>query len=1335
MLTLVFTDLVGSTALKTEMGDHAVSDLIARHRAHIERLTAQLDGRVIDWAGDGCFLTFETSSAAVLFGLKLQQAHSAESDLPGVRIGVHIGEVTETPLPGQPAPRVEGLAVDLSARIGSLAVPTQVLMSSAVFNSVRQRLRGDDLGAPIVWLAHGAYELKGFDDPLEICEAGIEGVSPLAPPSGSEKAHRSVTPTEEETLGWRPAVGLNVPRREHWILEDSIGEGGYGEVWLAIHEKTKAKRVFKFCYEPERVRGLKREVVLFRLLKESLGHREDIAQILDWEFERAPYFLESEYTEGGDLRDWSAGHGGLDKIPLKTRLEIVAQVAVALGAAHSVGVLHKDIKPANVLISEVAGKDKPRASLTDFGIGLIVDPGALAAQGITAAGLTQTLVSSSSSDSGAGAGTRLYMAPEIIEGKSATTLSDIYSLGVVLYQMATGDLTHAIAPGWERDIEDELLREDIGLCIDGDPDRRIKSADELAERLRGLDDRREALRKQRAARRRRRMLTASTIVGPIVTALILAFAFQQTRLVGEANRQREAAEAASEQARESAAAAEAARLEAEQQRNEAVALRAEAERGQYVANTRLAATMLDAGNIPSAQAVLKNTPAAYRDWEWGYLVNRAWPPADKQLTGIPVAPPGATSADLWRGASSRLVTTLVGHAGQVQDVVFHPDGQRVITNSKDGTVRVWDIASGKELRQIVVPPTSAPLTVVIDPAGRWLWMPNGIRSLGLWDIDTGELIREFHGHTDGTAALRFSSDGRLAASASLDRTYAVWDVSTGERLDTLTVPLAQATEFNPDAVFLPDSTRLIVAMPDNRIVEWDYGSGEVVRTVQGPRPKEFSAGRIRPDGRAVASFAASLGGQVIWGTETGDEIASGSYGLTNFINPIMWAPDGLALLYRGAEVAYVMPVDGSAATGKAIRVAASSGFYPGAFSPSGILTAMPDADGPVRIFAPAERAASPEDTVQAHSDIAYTGRFSNDGTLLATGSFDGTVRIMNADTLETIRDFQAHNGEITTLTFSLDDRYLYTFGHDDFTRLWDVETGVKLFETKGNLPSTFAGGVRGGSVRVSSHLLGGLGIAPDMTRVVHPSGPGELTVKKIPSGEIDFVARYDQEWSYKNEFSPDGNFLLNLPYQETFLTLFDGHTGEIVGELRGHRAQIVDRRFSPDGSRILTASVDGTVRVWDGRTGAALLTIEVGGAGTFTAGFSPDGALIAAVTPDGRGAIYNADTGEEVAKLSGHGELVSGVSFSPDGQRLLTSCMDNVTRVWNLQGDILAELQLGEGELLYYTSWSPDGRSIVTTSSSGKVRVWRAVDWTAFTDPVAAEESFEDQLANARLAR
>jgi serine/threonine protein kinase/class 3 adenylate cyclase/dienelactone hydrolase len=523
VLTLVFTDLVDSTALKAEIGDDAAGDLIERHRQHVQAFCSSNDGRVIDWAGDGCFMTYETPSAAVRFSLALQQTHSDSPDLPKVRVGIHMGEVSERTGPDGPSgpPRVEGLAVDLAARIQSLSAPGQILMSNAVFNNARQRLNSKTVEMHIAWRAHGGYLFKGFDDPLDIGEVGIEGISPLNTPEGSEKAKRAVAPTDEEALGWRPAAGLIIPGHDHWVLVDHLGVGGFGEVWLASNSHSGEKHVFKFCFQPDRVRGLKREVVLFRLLKETLGDREDIARVLDWEFEKAPYFIEAEYSEGGDLKQWAEEQEGIENVPLDTRLDVVGQVARALSAAHGAGVLHKDVKPTNILLTK--GAEKPRAILTDFGIGLLTDPNALKEKGITATGLTETLVAGSSSST---SGTGMYLAPELHEGKAPSAKSDIFSLGVVLYQMVVGDLSRSIASGWERDVDDLVLREDIAACVDRDPENRLDDAAELADRLDRLGERQSAAGLiERGARRRRKAASlavpALALVSLIAISLVL----------------------------------------------------------------------------------------------------------------------------------------------------------------------------------------------------------------------------------------------------------------------------------------------------------------------------------------------------------------------------------------------------------------------------------------------------------------------------------------------------------------------------------------------------------------------------------------------------------------------------------------------------------------------------------------------------------------------------------------------------------------------------------------------------------------------------------------------
>ncbi len=198
VLALVFTDLVDSTALKARHGDVVGGELIARHRDHVTRLAREAGGRIVDWAGDGCFLTFETASAAVVFALRLQQIHKYETDLPGVRAGIHMGEVSVRKVNG--AQRVEGLIVDLTARISGLARAGQVLVSGAIQESAKQRLGIYEFGQPVRWGSYGPHTLKGFDEPVEIREAGLENLSLFQAPVASDKGRSSAQAAAETAI-------------------------------------------------------------------------------------------------------------------------------------------------------------------------------------------------------------------------------------------------------------------------------------------------------------------------------------------------------------------------------------------------------------------------------------------------------------------------------------------------------------------------------------------------------------------------------------------------------------------------------------------------------------------------------------------------------------------------------------------------------------------------------------------------------------------------------------------------------------------------------------------------------------------------------------------------------------------------------------------------------------------------------------------------------------------------------------------------------------------------------------------------------------------------------
>lgn len=336
-----------------------------------------------------------------------------------------------------------------------------------------------------------------FDGPVERMAVGTAPASPLALEAGSP-----------------------VPGREPFLLERQLGRTLGSEVWLARHPRSRDARVFKFALDGEHLASLKREATLLRVLRETLGEREDIVRLLDWNFAKPPFFLECGYG-GQPLAEWAEQDGRLAALDAAERLALFIPIVDTVAAAHAVGVLHKDLKPGNVLVATRGNGWQMR--LTDFGSSRLLQPERLAELGITAPGMTMTMAGSDS-----GSGTPLYLAPELLTGQPATVRSDVYALGMLLYQWLAGDMRRPLAPGWERDVEDPLLREDIAGATDTDPARRFASAAELAERLRRLPERRAERHRreadERAAAERQRALERSRARRPWAIAAFAALA-------------------------------------------------------------------------------------------------------------------------------------------------------------------------------------------------------------------------------------------------------------------------------------------------------------------------------------------------------------------------------------------------------------------------------------------------------------------------------------------------------------------------------------------------------------------------------------------------------------------------------------------------------------------------------------------------------------------------------------------------------------------------------------------------------------------------------------------
>jgi WD40 repeat protein/class 3 adenylate cyclase/tRNA A-37 threonylcarbamoyl transferase component Bud32 len=1071
LLTLVFTDIIGSTKLKQSLGDRAAVALIQEHHEAVrEILTRFNEGEEIATAGDSFFIVFTKPSDAVRFSLFIQArlrllaAKTGHSILD--RIGIHVGEVWIEERPDARKPKdLYGIQVDSCARVASLGGADQILMTRFPFDSARQVLKNEDLDeiGTLSWLNHGPYSLKGVEEPTEVCEVGEVGWAALIPPANSDKAHRFLSADAEPVLGWRPAIDQQVPGTS-WVLEEKLGEGGFGEVWLGRDKALKTPHVFKFCFRADRVRALKREVTLFRLLQQRIADHPNIVAVEATYFDEAPFYVVMQHIDGSDLPRWCQQHGEIPLIPLSTRLEIVAQVADALQAAHDSGIIHRDVKPSNILVSGSA--TEVHAFLTDFGIGQVVSEEVL--RGISRMGFTQTLA-----DSASNAGTQLYMAPELLAGKPASTRSDIYALGMVLYQVIIGDFSRPFTGDWARHISNPLLREDLEKCFAGDPNERFAGASELANRVRSLETRMQTLARQGAiikaretAAYRRGILRAAGIATLIVLLFVglALYSFQQARRA-DLN-------------------AEAARLSAQTTRATLSrsdffqALRSINEDNDWDGLSQLARSV---SLYPDNQAALCRLTAllTYRNYPTpvcrlrhdGVVTTAQFSPDGKRIvtasadktariwdaeTGKTLTEPlkhddyvhtaqlspdgkrivtasGDRTARIWDAETGNAVTEPMKHDSDVYTAQFSPDGKRIVTASGDGTARIWDAETGKALTEPLTH-DGVVTTAQFSPDGKRIVTASNDRTARIWDAETGKALTEPLKHDDVVLTAQFSPEGKRIVTASFDKTSRIWDAETGE---ALTEPLKHDGVVTT-AQFSPDGKRIVTASGDKTARIWDAETGEAL-TEPMKHDAVVTTAQFSPDGKRIVTASWDKTAR-IWNAETGKALTE-PMKHDGAVTTAQFSPEGKRIVTASFDkTARIWDAE----TGEALTEPMKHDNYvrTAQFSPDGKRVTASD-DTTARIWDAETGKALTEPLKHGFVRIA---QFSPDGKRIVTASGDKTARIWDAETGKALTEPLKHDNYVTTAQFSPDAKRIVTASGNKTARIWDAETGKALTE-------------------------------------------------------------------------------------------------------------------------------------------------------------------------------------------------------------------------------------------------------------------------------------------------
>jgi len=1043
-------------------------------------------------------------------------------------------------------------------------------------------------------------------------------------------------------------------------LLEKIGEGGFGEVWMAQQREPVRRRVALKIIKP----GMdsKQVVARFEAERQALAMMDhpNIAKILDagttgeetgvrgQEAEGAkagssltpppapgrPYFV-MELVRGSRITEYC------DKNELATvdRIKLFILVCNAVQHAHQKGIIHRDLKPSNILVTLHDGVPVPK--VIDFGIAKAMQ------QELT----DKTLFTQFAQF----IGTPAYISPEQAEtsGLDIDTRSDIYALGVLLYELLVGrtpfdpaemvkggidslrriirqkepvkpstrlktlpaaDLT---ATAQRRQVEPlkltHQLRGDLDWivlkCLEKDRTRRYETANALATDLqRHLADEpivarppSTTYRIQKAWQRNKVLYSAGIIVA---LALVAATGVSMWQ-AAQARQSRNAAEAArSAEAAQRLAAQTALRQEAVE-RQRAEASEKSAQELLYVANMNLIGQAWEANDPGRIRQLLEETAGfPGRGFEWHYwqrqahLDVRTFRGHTARVWAADFSPDGrrmVTASDdetakVWDVATGQPVFTLAGHTDWVRSAAFSPDGSRIVTGSKDYLARIWDAATGAEIRQLRGH-RSAIRSVAFSRDGRRIVTACQDGTARTWDADTGRPLVILHGHSNWVFSAAFAPDGRRVVTAGDDGTARIWDAEDGRELRRL-----EGHEGNVrTAAFSPDGGQVVTAGQDRTAKIWDSGSGRLQKTLTGHLRTVFSAA-FSPDGRHIVTAGGDQTAK-IWDATFGREVNQ--------------------FRGHGAEI------------------------YTAVFSQDGrgVLTASEDKTCKVW-----DVSSQPSALPLEYGGNVYAVAISPDGQRIAAAGEGGRIKVWSATTGDSLMALASHDTEARSLAFSPDGRRIAAGHGDGNTRVWQTADGRLLHTLAGHV-----GGVN--SVAFSA----------DGSRVLTAGGEGRIKVWRTEDGSELLSIPPKRREAFSASFSPDASRIVGG--FETVVVVWQADTGTEILTLPNH-SRARSASFSPDGRWILAASSDKTARVWNMSNGDPGFTLAGHTRTVYAASFSPDGKRIVTASQDRSAKVWEAATGKELLSLRGHTAEVTSSAFSPDGQRIVTGSMDGTALVW-----------------------------------------------------------------------
>jgi eukaryotic-like serine/threonine-protein kinase len=1044
----------------------------------------------------------------------------------------------------------------------------------------------------------------------------------------------------------------------NYRLLQKLGEGGMGTVWMAEQEKPVRRRVAIKLIKA----GIDNEQIIARFEAErqalSMMDHVNIAKIYDagTTLSGLPYFV-MELVQGIPVTNYCDSN----RLSLEERLRLFTDVCSAVQHAHQKGIIHRDLKPSNILVTLYDGRPVPK--VIDFGLAK-----ALKHQ-------TRLTDRTLFTEFGQIVGTLRYMSPEQAELTSLDidTRTDVYSLGVLLYELLTGSTpidTDTVANqaiykvlesirdndpprpsdrlskskdaisgiSSQRRIEpkklQQVLRGDLDWIVmkslEKDRRRRYESANGLAEDVcRFLNYQPVAARPpsrtyqfNRFLRKNRGLVSSFATIFTLLILGVLGttlFAWRAGRAESQAIIDRDAAKKAQQEAqneRELAVEAQGKAVAAEQQSaaDKQNALRLLEANEANLARTYyfLALARWDADRVREARQFLNRVPSKHRKLEWNI--------ADR----------------LFRGG----FLTLKGHKRPVLCLAFSPDGDSIVTGSWDNTLKLWDAIRGQEILTLKGH-RDAVACVKFSPDGNWIISGSWDGTVRTWNARTGEEailidnptpnLRSSHSRVH---CVDISGDGKNIATATSGGTLRIWNAATGE----LVSMLATGNEYDQKAeaaqilsfAFSPDNTKLVSCgwhnPPYGEVKVWDVESGKEIADLNAHSIGFAQYANFSPDGTQV--FASGNDETVFWDTVKFTQ---------QFRIARKWAgaqsPDGTFMVDHGPE--NTLHVWDRFSNGTVLKLKGHTDMVECvSFSQDGSRIATGSRDNTVSIWSLRDHIKSSNlymQTLPTKEPDVTTAVFSPDGQTLFLGNVDGSISSIDAATCELTKTNRAVYGGVTCIAHGPNGNKIASAGIG-VIKVWDVTIDGQLLELHGHDPSK---------------AINCLAFSPDGKLIA--SGSDDATVRLWDAVEGQEICKFNahERVIATVAFTPDGNNLVTGDHES--LRVWDIKAMKEVGEKRNISTTCMV--FSPNHEKLIIGGYEA-IKILDAKTFNLDSSFSMPDMFCSSIAVSSDGERF--VTGEyGQMRIWDSRSGEEISSMEVVGKAIHNVVLNPNHNSLL----------------------------------------------------------------------------------